>query len=109
MKRVSLVLVIVLSSFLSVRCATADDLRAPTIQARINELQRRIDQGVHSGELTRREAVRVQTELDRIRAKRARFRADGYLGPRERQILHHELDVLEGLIYRLKHNERRRW
>lgn len=108
MKRIGFVMTVLFLALFSVQCATAGGVKDPGIQSRINELQKRIDNGIVTGELTRPEAVRVQRELDRIREKRAGFKADGYLGPREREILHHDLDLLEKMIYRLKHNPRRR-
>jgi hypothetical protein len=66
--------------------------------------QRRIHQGVRSGELTRREAERLRAEQFRIRAYEARARSDGSLSRRERYRLDHMLDRASRDIYRQKHD-----
>ncbi len=90
-------------------CASPGTPGPGNIQARIERLEYRINQGVSSGELTRPEAARAKTRLDAIRDKRARFRRDGRLGPRERRILLDDLNTLENRIFRMKHNPARRY
>ncbi|HEX8091798.1 MAG TPA: hypothetical protein VF762_23295 [Blastocatellia bacterium] len=70
--------------------------------------QRRIRQGVRSGELTRREAERLSAEQFRIRAYEARARSDGSLTRRERYRLDHMLDRASRDIYRQKHDDQDR-
>ncbi len=66
--------------------------------------QRRIHQGLRSGSLTGREAVRLEREQSRIHRMKKRFRADGEFTRRERARLHHRLDHASGHIWRAKHN-----
>ena len=82
----------------------AGNLYDPVIQQRISNEQWRIDQGIATGELTAREAARVQRSLNSIRAQEARFKADGYLGRWERATLQERLHRNSERIYRLKHN-----
>jgi hypothetical protein len=83
--------------------------RKSTIRERIDINQGRIDEGIRSGSLTRREAEKVQAELDDVRKARARMKEDdGRLSPRERERLHRRIDEVEKLIYREKHDSRRR-
>ena len=89
----------------SVFAGNVDD---PGIQDRIMEQQKRIDEGIASGSLTRDEAARVQDNLNRIKAEEARLKADGKLTKRERARLQHELDRNSDKIFKKKHNQRRR-
>jgi polyhydroxyalkanoate synthesis regulator phasin len=93
---------------LSVVAAYAGDTRDPGIRGRIEEQQKRIDQGIASGSLTRQEADIVQDNLNRIRESEARMKADGRLTPRERARLEHMLDRNSKMIYKEKHNPIRR-
>jgi hypothetical protein len=68
----------------------------------------RIQQGVRSGELTRREAERLRAEQLRIRAYEARARSDGSLSRRERYRLDEMLDRASRDIYRQKHDNQDR-
>jgi polyhydroxyalkanoate synthesis regulator phasin len=88
--------------------AYAGNTRDPGIRERIEEQQKRIDQGIASGQLTRREADIVQDNLNRIRAAEARMKADGTLAPRERARLEHMLDRNSKMISKEKHNPVRR-
>ena len=66
--------------------------------------QQRIRQGIRSGELTRREAGRLEAEQARIRVSERNARRDGYISPRERARLDRELDRASRDIYRQKHD-----
>jgi hypothetical protein len=66
--------------------------------------QQRIGQGIRSGELTRREAERLEAQQARIRVDERFARADGHVGPRERARLDRELDRASRDIYRQKHD-----
>ncbi len=66
--------------------------------------QQRINQGIRSGELTRREAERLEAGLARIRIDERFARADGHLSYRERARLNRELNRESRSIYRQKHD-----
>ena len=66
--------------------------------------QRRINQGIRSGELTRREAARLQAGLARIRIDERFARADGHLSYRERARLNRELNRESHAIHHQKHD-----
>jgi Spy/CpxP family protein refolding chaperone len=74
------------------------------INGREHREQQRINQGIRSGELTRREARQVESGLARIRIDERFARADGHLTPRERARLQRELDRESRSIYRQKHD-----
>lgn len=77
------------------------------INGRQAHQQHRIVRGVHSGELTRHEARRLEHQQRHIARDEARMRASGDgLSPIERARLHHEQDRASANIYAKKHNER---
>jgi hypothetical protein len=77
------------------------------INARQAHQQHRILQGAHSGELTRREAGRLERQQVRIGRREARMRASGGgLSPAERARLHYSQDRASINIYGKKHNDR---
>ncbi len=79
------------------------------LQHRHQHQERRIDDGIQSGELTRRETGRLMFEQKAIEGLHRRFTADGELSPRERYRLHSSYDAASRHIYRLKHNEAQRY
>jgi len=97
------------SGTLIVIAALAAGALAPfSANAGINDRQerqdRRIEQGVKSGELTRGERRYLEEEQRRINRLERRFRSDGRLTKRERSILDAELDRLSRQIKVMKHN-----
>jgi hypothetical protein len=79
------------------------------LDQRIDWLQHRIDHGRDDGSLDRREAYRVQTQLDDIRHTEHRIiRNEGRLGHRDRDMLNDRLDRLNDQIRWLRHNDERR-
>ena len=66
--------------------------------------QQRINQGIRSGELTRREARRAEAGLARIRIDERFARSDGHISPRERARLNRELNHESRYIHRQKHD-----
>ena len=76
----------------------------PRVNGREHHQQQRIRQGIQSGELTRREAARLEAEQAKIRVREAAYRADGYVSPAERARLNHELNETNRRIYRQKHD-----
>ncbi|HTZ40483.1 MAG TPA: hypothetical protein VMB77_10010 [Syntrophales bacterium] len=79
----------------------------PGIQQRMQNQQQRIDQGINSGQLTPREAGRLEAEESRIKQDELRMKSNGNLTPAERQRLNRELDKASGDIYRQKHDAQR--
>ena len=105
MKRIVSFLVVVAFSF----GASSVSMAGPRgINARQHREQLRINQGIHSGELTRLEARRLEAGLWRIRRDERRARSDGYLSPRERARLNHELTRESRAIRRQTHDEQDR-
>jgi hypothetical protein len=72
-----------------------------------HKLDNRIEQGVRSGELTRKEARTLRREQREIRRMRRDFLSDGRLSKWERRTLAKARKQLSKRVYRLKHNDRR--
>ena len=70
--------------------------------------QLRIRQGIRSGELTRPEARRLESQQAKIRVDERFARADGKLTAKERTRLHRELGHASRNIYRQKHDNQDR-
>ncbi len=80
----------------------------PQIDQRQDRQERRIEQGVRSGELTPRETARLERGQARIRQMERDAMADGHISRRERAAIDREQDRQNQLIARLKHNDRAR-
>jgi hypothetical protein len=77
-----------------------------SINSRESRQQRRIADGVRSGELTARETYRLEREQYQIRRMESRFRQSGDgLSGRERFRLQRELNQSSRRIYRQKHDQ----
>jgi len=85
--------------------------RVRQVTQREHNQQRRIHQGVRSGELTRREAANLQRHARRIHRnkQRAMARNHGHLTRHDHIRLNRELDSQSQRIYAKKHNARRRY
>ena len=93
MKRTSSLLIAVLTAFaLPVLAQTAtpparDPAATPGVDKRQANQQQRIDQGVKSGELTGKEAARLEKGQERIQTMEDKAKADGKVTPKERERL----------------------
>ncbi|HKA24673.1 MAG TPA: hypothetical protein VKF80_06815 [Candidatus Eisenbacteria bacterium] len=108
MKRIhQLVLIGAASAVLGLGAVSAQ-AGTPDMNRREAWQRARIEQGVHSGRLTRGEARRLRRGERRIHRMDNRFGRDGFYGPRERMRMHRALDRENARIWRLKHNRRDR-
>ncbi|MGH6625206.1 MAG: hypothetical protein ACRECD_01450 [Burkholderiaceae bacterium] len=82
----------------------ADPTATPRVDQREANQQKRIDQGVASGQLTPREAARMEKRQAKIHADEAAVKADGMVTRAERRKLHREQDRASRAIYRQKHD-----
>jgi hypothetical protein len=76
----------------------------PWIDQRQANQERRIDQGIASGQLTQREATRLDRQQDRIDRMENKAKADGVVTARERARLHAAQDRASRNIAREKHD-----
>jgi len=82
--------------------------RDPHVNARQQNQRERIQQGVKSGELTRRETGRLVEEQRDVRQLERAYKSDGTLTGAERRDLQHEQNQASHDIYRQKHDEQDR-
>jgi hypothetical protein len=68
--------------------------------------QGRINQGINSGQVTPREAGRLEAEQAKIKQDELRAKSDGNVTPKERAKLTKEQNKASKDIYKLKHNKR---
>lgn len=73
------------------------------VQRNVNQ-EKRIEQGVQSGELSNREVARLERGQARVDRKEARAGADGHVGPHEQHAIQHAENVQSKRIYNKKHN-----
>src|SRR5438093_11318114 len=83
-------------------CAAAF-AQAGTVQRDVNQ-QQRIEQGLKSGQLTTREAGKLEREEGRVERDQARAMQDGKLSPAEKARLAREQNKVSRDIYREKHD-----
>lgn len=76
------------------------------VQRNINQ-EKRIQQGMASGQLTNREAARLEAGQARVGRAEARAGADGHVGPREQAAVQHRQDHQSRKIFRQKHDAQR--
>lgn len=110
MKRTSSLLVAVLASFaLPVLAQTAvaparNPAATPGVDQRQANQQQRIDQGVKSGELTGKEAARLEKGQERVQKIEDKAKADGKVTPKERERLQKAQNVESRKIANQKHD-----
>ena len=102
------VILLMLAVTVPLASAANASLATPRIERREARQQMRIAQGMRSGELTRREALRLERGAARIDRMEWRARADGRVTACERAQLHRALNHESRGIHRLKHNQRER-
>ena len=107
MKRIFTILFTV-SLLFGISAIASAQTRTPKINQREHNQQRRINQGIKSGELTRPEARRLEAQEGRIRADEKIDKADGKVTPKERRQLDRELNRTSKHIYNQKHDGQER-
>ena len=80
--------------------------KTPLANKRADNQQKRIDQGVRSGELTPEEAKRLEAQQAKIDAEKKAAKADGKVTPKERAQLQQDQNKANRTIVRKKHNSR---
>lgn len=79
----------------------------PRIDQRQAEQQKRIDQGVKSGELNKKEAARLEKGQQRIQKMEDKAMADGKMTRMERRKIERAQDRESKKIYREKHDKQK--
>lgn len=108
MKHTSSLLISVLAALaLPVFAQTApakDPAATPGIDKRQAEQQKRIDQGVQSGQLTSKEAARLEKGQERVQAMEDKAKADGKVTKQERARIQHAQNVQSRHVAKGKHD-----
>ena len=76
----------------------------PNIDKRQANQEKRIEQGVKSGELTTKEANRLEKREAKLQSDKEKAKADGVVTKQERAKLQHEANRDSKAIYRQKHD-----
>lgn len=95
-----------LVAILAVTSVANAQTRTPVINHRQHNQERRITQGVRSGELTKNEAHHLRTDERKISRDKRMAKADGHVTGAERRHLRREENGTSRAIYRKKHNDR---
>jgi hypothetical protein len=82
----------------------AQNTATPRLDKRDQKQENRIQQGEKSGQLTDREAARLEAGQAKVDAKEAAAKADGTVTKKERVKLHTARDHQSKRIYRQKHD-----
>lgn len=99
---------LVLSAIFVMSLSMVATAHTPYINRRERHEQQRIRQGIRSGELTRREAARLEAGQARIRIAERIAKADGTVTRRERHRINHMLNHASRNIHRQKHDSQDR-
>lgn len=95
------------AAFLFAVCAAVSvnaQNRTPRISHKQYNQHCRIQQGVHSGQLTRREATSLRMQQARIAGMKRMAKADGVVTHRERKMINRAQHNSSVAIYHKKHN-----
>ena len=95
-----------LAAALAITSMAQAQTHTPVINRHERNQERRINQGVRSGELTRGEAHHLRAEERNIRAEKRMAKADGRVTPAERRQIRRDENRTSREIYRDKHNGR---
>jgi opacity protein-like surface antigen len=88
--------------------ASAQTAETPRIDARQAKQEQRIDQGIASGELNKREANRLNHQQNVIDKAENKAKADGVVTGKERKALTRAQNNTSKRIYRQKHDAQER-
>ena len=82
--------------------------KTPGIKHRQKHQQKRIGQGVRSGELTLKETIKLEKEQKEIQEDKKEAKSDGTVTKDERKEIHQDQNKASRHIYRAKHNRKDR-
>ena len=99
---------LIAAALLAAVAAPAFAQSTPQIDRRQYNQERRIDQGVHNGTLSKREARRLDRNQRHVDAMENRAKRDGVVTRRERARMQVAQDRQSRKIYRQKHDGNRR-
>ena len=86
----------------------AQSTKTPKVNKKQKNQISRIEQGVKSGELTKRETRRLMIQEAKLQKQKRIAKSDGVVTKRERAKLNHEANKLSAKIYKQKHDRQKR-
>jgi hypothetical protein len=104
----ALALAIASGGALAQTAAPAGAASTPGIDKRQANQEKRIDQGIASGELTKRETRRLEREQNAVNRAEDKAKADGTVTTKERHRVHHAQHKASRDIKRQKHDAQHR-
>ena len=104
----ALTLAVASAGALAQTAAPAGSASTPGIDKRQANQEKRIDQGIASGELTKRETRRLEREQSAINRAEDKAKADGVVTAKERHRLHHAQNKASRDVKRQKHDAQQR-
>ena len=99
---------IVAAIFSLVALPVAAQTSTPRVDQRQANQEARIQQGVQSGELTNREAAKLEAGQAKVQAKEDKAKADGVVTPKERAKLAKAQDKQSRMLYMQKHDAQKK-
>lgn len=108
MKKPTLIAAAVLAFATLTTLAAEPGANTPRIDQRQANQEKRIDQGIASGELTRREARRMNRQQNAIDKAENQAKADGSVSAQERRRLTQAQNATSRHIHRQKHDAQER-
>ena len=84
------------------------EAETPRIDQRQANQERRIDQGIASGQLNEREATRLNNQQEHINSMEDKAKSDGVVTKKERARIRHAQDGTSRHIARQKHDRQQR-
>ncbi|MCG3193204.1 MAG: hypothetical protein DIJKHBIC_02454 [Thermoanaerobaculia bacterium] len=86
----------------------AQNTNTPNLDKRDQKQETRIQQGEKSGELTDKEAAKLEAGQAKVDAREAAAKADGNVTKKERAELQHARDKQSAKIYKQKHDAQKK-
>lgn len=86
----------------------AQSTKTPIVNKKQKNQISRIEQGVYSGELTKRETRKLIKQEAKLQKQKKIAKSDGVVTKRERAKLNHEANKLSAKIYKQKHDRQKR-
>jgi len=103
----SIIAAVVAATFALPGLALAQTTSTPRIDQRQANQDKRIEQGVKSGELTKKEAARLEKGQARVQKMEKKAMADGKMTKKEKARIEHAQDVQSRKIKREKHDKQK--
>ncbi len=87
---------------------TQAQTKTPKVTKRQINQQKRITQGVKSGELTKKEVIKLERNAAQLQRQKVKAKSDGVVTPKERAQLQRKANSNSRKIYKEKHDPQKR-